>query len=97
MDNQVLVQFITTTIASGSGAVLLPVLNFIAKWRAEDDNPLSPKEKRRLSIALCVVVPTLLYVLLCVIMGGYDWTLNLLAVGLAYIANQGTHGEIELK
>ena len=96
MGNEQLIQFISAALSTGSGAVILWVLDRIAEWVADDGQQISPKSKRRLALLLSAVVPTVLYLILVALQGPYQWPVHLMNVGLAFISNQALHGETKL-
>ena len=96
MENQTWT-YILAALSGGCGLLQQIVLTQILKWREEEGKPVSPKSKRRISLAIAPSLPTLLY-LLAVWAGWttYELANHLLYVGLAFMSAQGLHGETRL-
>jgi hypothetical protein len=61
MDDQALKAFIAGALASGCGALNQLIMAQIVRWKEEDNEPISAKTKRRLSLLLALLTPSVLY------------------------------------
>jgi hypothetical protein len=89
-------EVITAALGTGCGAFISWLMDRIVEWREDDGQPVSPKTKRRVALALCAAVPSALIGILYLITWQYSWQAHVMAVGLAFVSNQMIHGERKL-
>lgn len=95
-DDQIRV-LVYSILSAGCGTALTYLINKIQQWYVDNGNPLSPKALRRISMALSVVVPLVLYFITWVAgWNNFDWLQAAWYVGDAFLVNQGAHGETQL-
>jgi hypothetical protein len=97
MNDQALKAFIAGALASGCGALNQLIMAQIVRWKEEDNEPISAKTKRRLSLLLALITPSVLYGFV-VFMGWetYGIAAHIAYVGIAFMTAQAVHGEMRL-
>lgn len=98
MNNEQLVVAIMAILTAGSGVAIQFVLTQYLKWKAEDNQEVSPKTKRRLAILFCLAIPSGLYLLAVWLSDAiqYEFAYHATYVLGAFMSQQLIHGETKL-
>lgn len=91
MSTETLHQILTALLTVGCA----PLIKWIVDQVKEEFNP-SPRTTRRLAYLYAAIVPSIVYGLLAVIQGLYEWPAHLLAVIGAFTGATFIHGEQDL-
>lgn len=97
MEQSVLQTAILAALSGGCGVVNKWLLDKIVEWKDEDQEPISPKTRRRLALLLSALTPSALYAFLA-LMGWATYNVGEHAgyIVTAFTAGQMWHGEREL-
>ncbi len=94
--NETLTAILMALLVAGCGVPIKFVMDQIIKWRAEDNKPISSKTKRRVTLLLGLIIPSIIYGVVVALGNEYGVAAHILYMVGGFTSATALHGEIEL-